>query len=301
MRAQLIDFQYQIKWPLKYFNAPTTFQNIIPQSLAKKYVLNDTNQKTYKVAFLGDFMGVGNHQLTIGEKLQSILSSVDSVVINLESVIINSNGFILAKQYTSVDSFRELKSQLPMKNVIFGVANNHIFDFKLKGVESTLNEITRSGARYVGTKDIPFISLRKKLTLGASTLWHTKEDDISNKFNVDEKYSIQFLHWGDEFMSRPNNSQLELANKISMNSLCLMGHHSHTPQSIALTGKMPTAYSLGNFCTSYPSAKINQGLISIVEFGKSDDWSVVGGQWDFISIDVNKNSVNVDIAIEGES
>lgn len=281
-------------WPFKYLKAPTQFSKIERYSLTKNFEFLPGRTKHLRISFLGDFMGIGEHKITLDKSLLKVLNRSDIIMINLECVIHNGKGPILSKQYTSLDSFKHLCSQLDMKKVVFGVANNHLNDFGEKGVEQTLNEISKAGARYVGTQERPKLYLKKGLAIEAATFWYSKQDRVTNKSftaSTKDEQLIHFLHWGEEFSMAPSRAQNMLARKLGESSLALIGHHSHCPQPIKNINGMVSAFSLGNFCTSFKSPKINSGIITSIDLSKSDKWEVISGSWRNINMEIASQKI----------
>jgi poly-gamma-glutamate synthesis protein (capsule biosynthesis protein) len=64
----------------------------------------------------------------------------------------------------------------------------------------------------------------------------------------DNKLVIVSVHWGDEFMDRPNVEQKRTAQEfVDAGATLVIGHHPHVVQGIEnLKGRL-VAYSLGNF------------------------------------------------------
>lgn len=285
-----------MEWPFKYLKAPTQFSKIERYSLAKNFEFLPGRTRHLRASFLGDFMGVGDHRITLDDSLLNFLNRSDIIMINLECVIHNGKGPILSKQYTSLNSFKYFCSQLDMSKVVFGVANNHLNDFGQKGVEQTLNEISKSGARYVGTKQRPKLFLKKGLAIEAATFWYSKQDQVTNKSfhaSTEKEQLIHFLHWGEEFSMAPSRTQNLLARKLGESSLALIGHHSHCPQPIKNINGMVSAFSLGNFCTSFNSPKINSGIVTSIDLSKSDKWEVISGSWRNINMEVSSQNILV--------
>lgn len=294
MHCKHIGLSYQLKWPYRYLRAPKKNVYIDPESLPKKILFLDTNElieDELSITFLGDFMGVGSKDVYIDDELKSFLHSSEKIVFNLESVVLDSNKTILSKQHTHPLVFKKFMSQLITSKVLVGIANNHIYDFGINGMIGTINAINESGANYFGTINRPKILLGDGLAINASTFWKNKYDkfvNVYNKTNHDEQV-IEFVHWGQEFLARPCPSQEKIFQDLP-NTLCVIGHHSHTPQPIYLSNNILTAYSLGNFVTYFKSEKINNGLFLNLKLVKiAGDWKIFSSEWDFIHIKVKKS------------
>lgn len=68
------------------------------------------------------------------------------------------------------------------------------------------------------------------------------------EFKQKKKYIIVSIHWGDEWMNRPNRQQIQLASDlIRSGARLVIGHHPHVVQGISEMHNSLVAYSLGNF------------------------------------------------------
>lgn len=293
MQEQLINLKYKLSWPFQYLRAPTNFAQIQEHSIPKYLNCRSGGyEETVKITFLGDLMGLGNKELILDDSVLMDIENSDYLVINLESVLVDESDLILDKQYTHQSTFRKLMGQLNSSRVLFGMANNHVYDYGIEGIRQTTAIIESCGAKYFGLKEKPSLIIKNGLEICASTLWHRKEDHFVNKLS-DLKSAkndvIHFLHWGKEFQMLPTLGQKKLIDDLKDDSLCVIGHHSHTPQPINFFDKQLVAYSLGNMATGHSSDKINSGLITTITFGRNTKWNVIEVNWDFVTQDISSS------------
>lgn len=76
------------------------------------------------------------------------------------------------------------------------------------------------------------------------------------------RYVIVFMHWGAEYQSKPNMTQIELAHWfIDQGVDAVIGAHPHWMQSVEVYNNRPIIYSLGNFIFDQDwSRETNLGL-----------------------------------------
>lgn len=155
------------------------------------------------------------------------------------------------------------------------VASNHSLDKGTEGVATTYQELRRRGIQTSGSRP----------SAGTSpTAWFTTASGVrvahlsyTYGFNglmlpadqpklvnrIDERSILSAarwarsrgadlvvisLHWGTEYASRPNASQLRLAKVLTASADvdAIIGHHSHVLQPAALVNGKPVLYGLGN-------------------------------------------------------
>ncbi len=87
------------------------------------------------------------------------------------------------------------------------------------------------------------------------------------------EYVIVSLHWGDQYMNRPNRQQRELAPSLAGSSDIdlIIGHHAHVVQPIERIGATWVVYGLGNLLANYPQAIRRDELLVQVRLTERDD------------------------------
>ncbi len=156
------------------------------------------------------------------------------------------------------------------------MANNHVMDQGRKGMVDTRYNIRKAGMISVGMGNNAEEACRPLLLSRSprpvyilssqfvkSENWsylpdepsvcECREDALVERIQKIKKqsshaYVIVMLHWGAEHRKRPEIIQRFQAHKlIDGGADCIVGHHSHTTQSIERYRGKPIYYSLGNF------------------------------------------------------
>lgn len=301
MKARKFDILTRLSAPISYFRAPTSFNNICDDSIPQKYINLDgfriTEEATQrlKVTFLGDMMGVGIRDIKICDSLKKRIEESDYTIINLSSVITNDHSMVLERQHTHPQIFLKFCDQLPMDKIIFSLANNHSLDYGKNGLNNTIIQLRRVGAKFIGLKDKATIELAQGLNLKASTSWYTDKNVTCNLDNEKSNTStIHYICWGDEYRTQPTEEQVEHINNLNDNDLMICGHHSHCPQPIKIINDKLTAFSLGNFTSFHDSSRINSGLVMTSDLVLFDKWHVEKVDWAHLDINATE-SVKVSV------
>jgi hypothetical protein len=153
------------------------------------------------------------------------------------------------------------------------LANNHILDAGIEGLDDTIDILNRLNFRTVGAG-------RTKKEIKAPLFWETKEGRLSiinwvfpethpdwmfvpgpncwpgynkakkiiDKIKNKADWIIIVVHWSDELFSYPRPQDRDIAQKLSkMGADLVIGHHPHVVRGMELIGLCPVFYSLGNF------------------------------------------------------
>ncbi|MEW7291206.1 CapA family protein [Aquimarina sp. 2304DJ70-9] len=259
-----------------------------------------------RIIFVGDLLldrGVRERieHLGIGDLFHATIDSVfaesDIVIANLECPATKIEEPI-NKKYI----FRAEPEWLPeLKNhgiTHLNMANNHVMDQGRKGLIDTKINILNSGLIPLGVGNnleeackpqLITNSPRKVYILSSlqvpSENWPFLEDkpcvcehsfdaiakqikELKN--NEPDSVIIVQLHWGAEHISVPLTSQKQQA-RILINSGAdgIIGHHSHTIQSIEYYKGNPIYYSIGNFIFDQSDPINSKGLMIQIEVTKS--------------------------------
>jgi poly-gamma-glutamate synthesis protein (capsule biosynthesis protein) len=205
--------------------------------------------------------------------VRSILRGADGVFVNLESPLTDQNG----------------ETESPLSNYVFcgppegakalrrggvtlvSTANNHAFDYSLKGLLETIRSLDSEGIRHVGTSIDsvrffrPVVLRRHGIRVGflAYTEFVNGTEEWKGRISVYDsvrarkeiswlRRSVDFVivsfHGGSEYGETPRQITLRrIRNLISAGADVVVGHHPHVPQGIEeFDGKL-IFYSLGNF------------------------------------------------------
>ncbi len=236
-----------------------------------------------QILFVGDIMldnGPG-HAVANGndpfERCANLLHDADLTIGNLECVL-GRGGEMILKNYSfrgAAGSERYLKKYFDAVSL----ANNHAFDFGPDGLQECINILISNEIGHFGAGD--WHDARKGLVLkckGRSILLLGYNEFRASNYQPSEKhigvaplvektiledvatakasgeydYIIPYVHWGDEMMSAPTETQRQLARRmIDAGASAIIGSHPHVTQTIDYYKGAPIVYSLGNFVFDY--------------------------------------------------
>ena len=225
--------------------------------------------------------------------IQPIISNSDAVIANLE-VTLSGAPY---KGYPRFSSPDQLAVDIKNAGINYLVtANNHVYDYGIKGFKRTLNVLDTVGIIHTGTfrnkedkaKNQPMVIEKNGLKIAllnytyainggtySSSILINKIDTslikrdliASKKANYDA--IIVFFHWGKEYQRQASPKQINIANFCFENGAkIVIGSHPHVIQEmnkyqyVDKTGKTKdvfVAYSLGNYVANYGSRRYTDG------------------------------------------
>jgi gamma-polyglutamate biosynthesis protein CapA len=156
------------------------------------------------------------------------------------------------------------------------LANNHAYDYGVRGYKNALEQLTTNGIAPFGhPSDVSGSTSVSMLNLGDTTVGilalHTlniRPDRMSllpvtESLNEATDFQIAYIHWGNEYERRPAQLDRDLATTLAELGVDLVvGHHPHVVQSIERIGETVVFYSLGNFIfDQYFSQDVQEGLV----------------------------------------
>lgn len=253
--------------------------------------LNDLFKHAKKDNFL-NFAAVGDIMLgtnfpnnsTLPTDANLLLQPADSILRNATITIGNAEGVFLNDggepkgNGPNIYCFRQPESYATiLKNYGFdflSIANNHSFDFGIKGMESTVKTLTNNGIKFSGTLENQYAIIEKfDLKIGfVAFAPHTGCLDLNNLPSVISlvkyvKHKCDILivsfHAGAEgssatkvprrhefFYDQDRGDVYNAAHSvIDAGADVVIGHGPHVPRALELYKSRLIAYSLGNFCT----------------------------------------------------
>jgi poly-gamma-glutamate synthesis protein (capsule biosynthesis protein) len=208
--------------------------------------------------------------------LKKILAGADLFIANCEGPVgsgkKDAKGFPWINfgiEETFLRSFLEGLELSPSRCVL-SVANNHMGDWGLEGLQATLVNLGRTGVRAVGQVEGGKPTLLAlgingfRLGITAWTHWQNQRtfdecpavlrardvlgwdwQEIKRNHKIDCLVGIP--HWGIEFHHFPRSEERRLAESLVKKGFdILAGHHPHVLQPLEWLGKNPCFYSLGN-------------------------------------------------------
>lgn len=248
-----------------------------------------------KLIFGGDIM-LDNwieHRYLKGERgfadsLTPVFSSADASFSNLESPF-GIGGEPADKKYTFLTNPKLAGILRKLKLTGVFLANNHIMDYGVDGLKSTLKTLKDNNIGYAGAgmnlkgARSPFIIKIKEKKIGvlsysktfpvsfyaevnkpgtAPGYWGYVKNDVKKLKNQVDILIVAF-HWGEELCDSVKHYQRELGHlAIDMGADIVVGSHSHKLQEVEKYKSGIIAYSLGNLIfSSY--GRGNGGLLLV--------------------------------------
>lgn len=240
--------------------------------------------KLVKGTVVGDMMlgrsitnkGSKNNYKNMFSGVSDLWKDSDYVAGNLECVLLDN-----ASDYEKNDKEIHINAETKTANVLkengftlVSLANNHLADFKAKGVVNTLDTLDKVGLKHVGAGrnlteaaeyDIQEINGVKIATIAVSDIipkdfaardskagilttktlkYYQAVKDASEKADL----VIANIHWGVEYGMTETETQQQLArNLINWGVDVVIGSHPHVLQPVEKYGDGIIFYSMGNF------------------------------------------------------
>ncbi len=220
---------------------------------------------------------------------------------------------LVGKDAKNLYSFRMDPSVIPaLKGAgisIVSMANNHIGDWSKEAFADTLarleeNEIAYTGAGknsalveaptivekygmkigFLGFSDVgPNHMAATKENAGILLASNPRFNEIIKNASSQVDYLIVSFHWGEEYKTKNNTRQQQLAYRaIDNGAKIVIGHHPHVMQNTEVYKNGFIAYSLGNFIFDQKfSAETMQGMLLELKLHKDG------------SIRIKKNTVKL--------
>lgn len=269
---------YNISWPF-YYLWPSTRKHASCVLLPSSFYSDIAKQEdTLRILFFGDLMCTKREKVPrVHPKLKALFQTSDLVIGNLESPLIRYNKNnkardMLFRHQMSEVFLREFLSALGVdpSKCILSIANNHIGDQGVKGLQATLYHLKNLGITPVGycrSDTVPYIRVAcKGITFGISawTQWlnrhpFKRSSGVLNLRHIQKTNwkavkkdgridcLIGFPHWGHEFQHFPRagtrKTVWELANQ---DFDIIVGHHPHVLQPLEKLEQTYCLYSIGN-------------------------------------------------------
>lgn len=247
------------------------------------------------------------------EFLKKQLNSADLVFSNLEAPFCNEG-----EPYPKNFVFKvpeKLVKVLKSGNInLVSLANNHILDYGLPCLNSTVQVLKNENIHFAGAgtdfktahkpsiftiNNIKFAFFAYSMTLpkyffatdstGGTAYPHIKilRDSISHYHNLVDHIIVSF-HWGEELTEMPKEYQQNYARfAIDFGADIILGHHPHVLQGIEKYKGKFIIYSLGNFIFASYSNKASDSILLDLKFSKS---SIT--EFNIVPINVNNYEIN---------
>jgi poly-gamma-glutamate capsule biosynthesis protein CapA/YwtB (metallophosphatase superfamily) len=203
-------------------------------------------------------------------------------------------------------------------------ASNHSLDQGPQGVSGTLQVLDRAGLRHAGTARSPrearptMLDVKgakvamlsyaygfNGLKVPAGQPWRANQIDPTRILadaraarRAGSRFTVVFLHWGQEYRTAPTPQQLRVARRLLADPSIdlILGHHVHVVQPARRIEGKWVAFGMGNLLSAQSSAccpaNTQDGVIMHVRVVRSAGRYVVG-QLDYIPTYVQHPSFRV--------
>lgn len=230
------------------------------------------------------------------EYIAPIFHSADIAVLNLETTITTSQNYsgypLFAAPAAIADAMVDMGVDIAL------LANNHICDRYGKGIDTTINELTRRNIAHVGAykdsidfrdnnthcfecKGVRFALLN--YTYGTNGMPIPKgrivnlidtltiQRDLRQLSRDSVDCVIACMHWGIEYERKANREQRNIAAMLRREGVdIIIGSHPHVIQSYEADSTHVIYYSLGNLVSNQQWRYADGGLLAEVEVVRCD-------------------------------
>ena len=191
--------------------------------------------------------------------LSNVTSNVDLLLINLENAATNSEN----------------------NNTIAALANNHVCDYGISGMQDTINTVKQAGmtpigagsdenaahapaVEEIGGRNITVFNYMDSNNFaeydysvmpyanGSAPGYSAYNSQVAQKQIADARgngsdFVVAYLHFGNEYSTSPNEDQIKIAHElIDYGADIVIGSHPHVTQGVEMYNGKPIFYSLGN-------------------------------------------------------
>ncbi|WP_296893006.1 CapA family protein [uncultured Methanobrevibacter sp.] len=212
--------------------------------------------------------------------ISNVTSNVDLLLINLENAATNSEN--------------ATKGDIPLKcnpsdvilakgnnNTIAALANNHVCDYGISGMQDTINTVKQAGmtpigagsdenqahapaVKEIGGRNITVFNYMDSNNFaeydysvmpyanGSAPGYSAYNSQVAQKQIADARgngsdFIVAYLHFGNEYSTSPNEDQTKIAHElIDYGADIVIGSHPHVTQGVEMYNGKPIFYSLGN-------------------------------------------------------
>jgi poly-gamma-glutamate capsule biosynthesis protein CapA/YwtB (metallophosphatase superfamily) len=207
------------------------------------------------------------------ERMKPILRSADCVFVNLESPITDQNGETESPNSNFIFCAPPVAAAVLKQGgvTIASTANNHAFDYSLRGLRETIQALDKEKIQHVGTSadsvaHIPSVVFRHD-GIAVGFLAYTQFVNAAGSWqgriavfdSVQARRDIRLLkrncdlvivsfHGGKEYVEEPDpKTKRQLESLVRAGADVVVGHHPHVPQGIEMVNGKVIFSSLGNF------------------------------------------------------
>jgi len=208
-------------------------------------------------------------------EIRDYLQGADIVFGNLETPITPGREILTGEMIFRSNPGTELSLKDAGFNLL-SLANNHTMNFGIKGLEDTFKYLKQAGINYVGAGEndqeayqpvyveikgvrIAFLAYQNQKIV--PTPYGANSSRTGIAFMNTEKMAaaakdakqraglvVVSMHAGDEYVAKPNNTQINFAHAaVDAGADLVIGHHPHVVQTMEEYKGKYIFYSLGNF------------------------------------------------------
>lgn len=226
--------------------------------------------------------------------INDFISGCDIFFVNLESPICEK-GEAYPKNFVFNVPARHVKVLQSGKINVVSLANNHILDYGLPGLFSTIKELKHADIHYCGAgknledayapaiieiNNIKVAFFAYSMTLPKAFWANDSTGGTAYPYNkiIKDRISacrqksdiiVASFHWGKELSLYPEEYQIRQAHMaIDFGADLVLGHHPHNLQGVEVYKGKNIFYSLGNYIFASYSDKVKDGLILEADFTK---------------------------------
>ena len=268
-------------------------------------------KKETKLVFTGD-IGFDHYMARRWEdpellslQVKALFQEADHVIINLEGALVGPEAEKVQVAETRLLHTIDPAAVCVLKDMradIWNLVNNHIMDAGPFGLERTLAQAEKAGARTIGAgmnlaQAARPVILEEAGGIGlfgtgyrrgckpagedqaGCLLWHEMEiiRETIAEIKKQCRWCVLVVHGGEEFTALPSPYTRErYLQYLDMGADIIVGHHPHVPMNYELVGEKAIFYSLGNFIfdTDYQRAQFHteEGIVLTLSFTE-DQWA----------------------------
>lgn len=245
--------------------------------------------------------------------LKDLFAKDDLTIINLESVFFDKNTNQADKNYVfrAPVAYADILTEGSIELAF--LANNHIMDYGLPGLNSTISALEERQVGWFGNNfqlDQTFIYEKNGVKLGFVGTYYSYFGVHFAKVRAAIKglqqagchAIIGIMHDGVEYWANRSNKQERMSSWFLNNGVDLvLGHHPHVPQGIDILDGKSVVYSLGN-CSfggnqeldiaRRPGQRADKALLAQVTLRFDEQANYLGHQLNLIPISPSSTDVH---------
>ncbi len=232
--------------------------------------------KQLKICGLGDisfaYFNVEDKKRIVSDELYKKITDNDVIIANMEYVV--ANNYSRTNFLCLVETPQTISILCDLGVNVVSLANNHVTDYGLEGITTTINVLKSRDINYCGAGknedeakkpcfvekngvkiavfgrvlDDSFVNIRPIIAgsdkYGAAELTEKDIDECIKKYRSKVDLMIMYVHWGMQGMNSHSQKVEYYGNLLKRKGFdIIFGSHSHIPGG----GKNLIYYGLGNF------------------------------------------------------